>query len=76
MKSNKEFIKEYLGFEIWESRYSWDSWIAAEPIVDIRTNKIYNKGDLIFALVSYLDENNKVVYVNELQYFKKYSKED
>ena len=75
MKTHKELITEYLDFEVWESRYSWESWITSEPLIDIRTNKIYKSGEWVFALISYLDDNNKIVYLNELQYLQKYTEE-
>ena len=70
MKTNKELLKKDLTIETWGSRYCFESWATAKPLKDIRTGHIYQPGDLIFALISYIDEDNKVQYVNELQYLK------
>lgn len=75
MKTHKEYITTQNDLEIWGSKYSWESWFTKEPLIDIRTNKIYNINDYVFALMSYIDENGKLIIVNELQYFKPYTAE-
>jgi hypothetical protein len=70
MKTNKELLKKESTIETWGSRYCFESWVPVRPVKDIRNGHIYQPGDLIFALISYIDETNKVQYVNELQYLK------
>lgn len=70
MKTNKELLLKNCDYELWGSKYVFESWVAVCDMEDVRTNKIYKKGDLIFTLISYIDDNGKLQYINELQYIK------
>ena len=68
--SNKEYIKAVDSLELWASKYTFKSWIVqGKPILDIRTNKKYFSGDLVFALIGYIDEDGKYHLVDETKYF-------
>ena len=66
----KEFISKSDNLELWASKYTFKSWIVqGKPILDIRTNKKYFSGDLVFALIGYIDEDGKYHLVDDTKYF-------
>ena len=70
--SFKERIWSNEDLEIWQSKYIFKSWIAPCKLINTKTNTIYYKGDLCFALIGVIDEEGKMSWVNELQYFQRY----
>jgi hypothetical protein len=70
--STKERISSSSSGELWQSKYVYESWITPYKIINIKTNTIYYKGDLCFALIGYIDDTGKMIWVNEDKDFKRY----
>jgi hypothetical protein len=68
-ESKPEYIATVENFEVWNHKYTYEVWITDNPVYNIKENKYYDRGDLCFALISYLDDNGNYHYVNEKQYF-------
>jgi hypothetical protein len=68
----KERIVSKNGIELWQSKYIFNSWIAPCKLINTKTNTIYYKGDLCFALIGYIDDTGKMIWVNEDKDFKRY----
>lgn len=68
-KSKVEFLAAAGDFEVWDSKYTYTTWIARTDLYNVKTGESYKAGDLCFALISYKDLDGKYYYVNEVQYF-------
>ena len=68
--TTKEFIKNIDGLDVWATKYTFKSWYVEKTTVDTRTDTIYFKGDICFALISYIDGDGKYHLIDETKYFR------
>ena len=69
-KTTSEYIATIDNLEVWGVKYTFKSWRTRTPLCHKLTGKLYNPGNLCFALISYIDEEGNFHQVDEDKYFE------